>query len=354
VLGVLATVTSVASGRLASLIADAAALPAWWIVTVAKRSAGAPLATVGWSTSVVSALVLAVLTVAVASAVRRLSRRPRLALGCAVLLVVGLAVPAFSPGWPPRGWLLVACDVGQGDGLVLSAGAAGAVVVDAGPDPRLMDRCLRRLRVHTVVMVVLSHFHADHVEGLPGILRGRRVGEIVVGPYGEPAAERARVLRWAAAAHVPVRAVTVGERVRVGPLSWRVLWPRRVIEGEGSAPNNASIVMLVHSAGVSLLLCGDIEPAAQRALLDFWAARPVDVLKVAHHGSAYQSPEMLVALRPRVAVISVGVDNDYGHPAPRTLRALRRLGAVVGRTDRDGTVAVVGTAARLRVVRGPG
>jgi competence protein ComEC len=354
VLGVLATVTSVASGRLASLIADAAALPAWWIVTVAKRSAGAPLASVGWSTSVVSALVLAVLTVAAASAVRRLSSRPRLALGCAVLLVVGLAVPAFSPGWPPRGWLLVACDVGQGDGLVLSAGAAGAVVVDAGPDPRLMDRCLRRLGVHTVVMVVLSHFHADHVEGLPGVLRGRRVGEVVVSPYGEPAAERARVLRWAAAAHVPVRVVTVGERVTVGPLTWRVLWPRRVIEGEGSAPNNASIVMLVRSAGVRLLLCGDIEPAAQRALLDSWAARPVDVLKVAHHGSAYQSPELLAALRPRVAVISVGLDNDYGHPAPRTLRALRRLGAVVRRTDRDGTVAVVGPAARLRVVGGPG
>jgi competence protein ComEC len=354
VLGVLACVTSVASGRLASLIADAAGLPAWWIVTVAQRSAAAPMATISWSTSVTAAVVLAVLTVAVASAVRRLSRRPRLALGAAVLLVVALAVPAFSPGWPPRGWVLVACDVGQGDGLVLSAGAAGVVVVDAGPDPRLMDRCLRRLGVHRVAMVVLSHFHADHVEGLPGLLRGRRVGQIVVGPYGEPAPERARVLRWATAARVPVRVVTVGEQVRVGPLAWRVLWPRRVIEGEGSAANNASIVMLVRSAGVRLLLCGDIEPAAQRALLELWAARPVDVLKVAHHGSAHQSPELLAAVRPRVAVISVGVDNDYGHPAPRTLRALRRLGAVVRRTDRDGAVAVVGPAARLRVVGGPG
>jgi competence protein ComEC len=203
------------------------------------------------------------------------------------------------------------------------------------------------------VMVVLTHFHADHVEGLPGVLRGRRVGEIVVGPYGQPAPERARVQRWAAAARVPIRVVTVGEQVRVGPLAWRVLWPRRVIEGEGSTPNNASIVMLVHSAGVLLLLCGDIEPAAQRALLESWAARPVDVLKVAHHGSAYQAPELLAALRPRVAVISVGAGNDYGHPAPRTLHALARLGAVVRRTDLDGTIAVVGPETRLRVVRGP-
>jgi competence protein ComEC len=354
VLGVLATVVSVVSSRLASLVADGAALPAWWIVTVAERSASAPMASIGWSTSVASALVLAGLTVVLAAAVRRLSRRPRLALACVVLVAVGAVVVASSPGWPPRGWLLVACDVGQGDGLVLSAGAAGAVVVDAGPDPRLMDRCLRRLGVHTIVMVVLSHFHADHVEGLPGVLHGRRVGEIVVSPYGEPATERARVLSWAAAAKVPVRVVAVGERVTAGPLAWRVLWPRRIIEGEGSAPNNASIVMLVDTLGVRLLLLGDVEPPAQRALLTTWAAGPVDVLKVAHHGSAYQSPQLLAAVRPRVALISVGAGNDYGHPARRTLRALRRLGAVVRRTDRDGTVAVVGPAARLRVVGGPG
>jgi competence protein ComEC len=271
-----------------------------------------------------------------------------------VLLVVVIAVPATSPGWPPSGWLLVACNVGQGDGLVLSAGAAGVVVVDAGPDPRLMDRCLRRLGVHRIVMVVLSHFHADHVEGLPGVLRGRRVDEIVVSPYDEPAVERSRVLSWAATARVPVRVVTVGEHVRVGPLSWTVLWPRRIIEGEGSAPNNASIVMLVQSAGVRLLLCGDVEPPAQRALLSTWTAGTVDVLKVAHHGSAYQSPELLAAVQPRAAVISVGADNEYGHPARRTLRALRRLGALVRRTDREGTVAVVGPVTRLGVVEGPG
>jgi competence protein ComEC len=133
-----------------------------------------------------------------------------------------------------------------------------------------------------------------------------------------------------------------------------VVWPRRIIEGEGSAPNNASIVMLVDTLGVRLLLLGDVEPPAQRALLTTWAAGPVDVLKVAHHGSAYQSPQLLAAVRPRVALISVGAGNDYGHPARRTLRALRRLGAVVRRTDRDGTVAGVGPAARLRVVGGPG
>jgi competence protein ComEC len=201
-----------------------------------------------------------------------------------------------------------------------------------------------------VPVVVLSHLHADHVEGLPGVLRGRQVGEVVIGPYGEPAAEHSRVLAWARSAQVPVRVADTGERMYVGPLSWQVLWPTRIIEGDGSAPNNASLVLLADDAGVRMLLTGDVEPPAQRALLARWGAGSVDVLKVAHHGSAYQSPELLPAVRPRVALISVGAQNDYGHPAPSTLRALQRWGVLVRRTDRDGTVAVVGPSGRLRVV----
>jgi competence protein ComEC len=99
-----------------------------------------------------------------------------------------------------------------------------------------------------------------------------------------------------------------------------------------------------------MLLTGDVEPAAQRAIAARWRLEAVDVLKVAHHGSAAQAPELLTLSRPRVAVISVGEGNDYGHPAPSTLRELARSGAVVGRTDLDGAVAVVGPVDRLRLV----
>jgi competence protein ComEC len=260
---------------------------------------------------------------------------------------------AGSPGWPPTGWVMVACDVGQGDALVLDVGPGTAVVVDAGPDPRLVDGCLRDLGVTTVPLLLLTHFHADHVEGVPGVLRGRHVGQVEVGPYDEPAEERARVLAWTSAAHVPVRQVTVGERVVMGPLRWTVLWPARVIE-EDSVPNNASIVLLLRSRGLSLLLTGDVEPPAQEALAARWEARPVDVLKVPHHGSAYQDPALIRALRPRVAVISVGANNDYGHPAPRTIRLLLGTGARVERTDQDGDVAVVSGPSGLRVVTSDG
>jgi competence protein ComEC len=130
-----------------------------------------------------------------------------------------------------------------------------------------------------------------------------------------------------------------------------VLWPERVIRGEGSVPNNASVVLLVESHGVRLLLTGDVEPAAQRALLHNLGDEPVDVLKVPHHGSSYQAPELLQRLRPRLAVISVGAGNDYGHPARVTIQALRDAGVPVARTDADGEVAVAGARDRLQLIR---
>jgi competence protein ComEC len=351
VLGVLATLAGGFSARIAVALGWAAGAPAWWIVTVAHRSAAVPHATLPWAASWSGALLLAGLLLAGVLLAPRVARHRRAAAASAVTLLVACTVRLAAPVWPPTGWLLVACDVGQGDALVVSTGPHSAVVVDTGPDPRLVDRCLRDLRVSWVPLVLLTHLHADHVEGLPGVLRGRRVGEVMRGLYDEPAAELVRVTRWAGAAHVPITRTVVGDRVQVGSLSWRVLWPERVIDGEGSTPNNSSVVVLAETGGVRLLLTGDVEPAAQRAILTRWKPEQVDVLKVPHHGSAYQEPAFLAAVHPRLAMICVGVDNDYGHPAPETVRRLAALGAVVGRTDRDGPLAVVGPAAHLRLVR---
>jgi competence protein ComEC len=348
-LGVLAAAVAPVSPNAASLVAHLAELPVRWVALVAHRSAALPDATLPWPSTAGGALLLATLTVLAVALARLLRHRPGTAAGAAAVLGVALVVPAASPGWPPPGWVLAACDVGQGDALVLSVSAGTAVVVDAGPDPLAVDRCLRRLGVQRVPMVLLSHLHADHVEGLPGVLRGRRVGEVALGRYHEPAGELRRVRRWARAAHVPVTAVDVGERMRLGPLRWAVLWPARVID-EDSVPNNASLVLLVRTRGLVLLLTGDVEPPAQRALLARADLPRVDVLKVAHHGSAYQAPQLLAETRPRLALVSVGVGNDYGHPAPSTVRALRRSGALVGRTDRDGTLVVVGDRQHLRLV----
>ena len=319
---------------------------AGWIVAVAEHSGGLPTAAVDWSARTVPIAVLTVLCLAVALHLHRLLERRWWSLALTALVAVGVLRPATDVGWPPSGWVMVACDVGQGDGLVLNAGRGRAVVVDTGAEEEPIRRCLDRLEVERVPAVVLTHFHADHVGGLVGVLEGTPVGEVQVTGLEDPEAGAAAVRAAAAASEVPVRVPDFGEVVTVGAVTWQVLGPRTLILGEGtgeegSAPNNASLVLLATVRGVRLLLTGDIEPEAQAALAGSVPELQVDVLKVPHHGSRFQDPRFLSSLGARVAVISAGADNDYGHPAPDTLRLLEDSGMLVRRTDVSGDVAVL-------------
>ena len=237
---------------------------------------------------------------------------------------------------------------------MLRAGPGTAVVVDTGPDPRVMDRCLDRLGTSRVPLVVLTHFHADHVDGLTGVLDGRQVGEIDVTSRADPLANVEEVLA-AAGGRAAVRVPPYAETRQVGQLSLQVLGPvpgtlsHDSGEGDGSGPNNASIVLLVEVQGVRLLLAGDVEPDAQRALARAWPGLRVDVLKVPHHGSRHQDLDWLLGLGARLAVVSVGADNDYGHPSAETLAPLEAAGLRVYRTDLDGDVAVIVRDGEVRV-----
>ncbi|AXQ59074.1 ComEC/Rec2 family competence protein [Streptomyces koyangensis] len=339
----------------AELVARGAGLPAGWIAEVARTGAALPGAGFGWPGGWGGGALLAVVTVAVVLAARRLLRGRRLvALAVAVLLVLFVVQPPgvtrVVTGWPPPGWRMVLCDVGQGDALVLSAGPGAAVVVDTGPDPLAVDRCLRVLGVSRVPLVVLTHFHADHTGGLAGVLRGRAVGLVETTALADPPAQAALVHRTAAGAGVPVRVTSAGEARRAeGGLSWEVLWPPAPSGpdtqsfGLPDGANDASLTLLVRTAGLTLLLLGDLEPPGQRALARTGRVPAgVDVLKVAHHGSAHQDPGLLAAAAPRLAVVSVGADNGYGHPAPSTLAAFRDRGVPLHRTDRQGDIAVLG------------
>ena len=131
----------------------------------------------------------------------------------------------------------------------------------------------------------------------------------------------------------------------IGDLTLEPVWPLPDSPtrgpGDGSTANNASVVLLARSRGVTFFLGGDIEPEGQERLASAFPGLHVDVLKVPHHGSRYQDLPFLQSLQARLAVISVGVDNDYGHPAPETVDGLAKTGARVLRTDQDGDVAIV-------------
>jgi competence protein ComEC len=354
VLGVAATVLSTVSAPAAHLVAGPAVLAATWVVVVARAAAAVPGGVIPWPAGAAGAAALVVAAGAAVLAVR-VPRATTLVAAVTAVVVVLVALPRpGSARWPPPGWLAVACDVGQGDALVLADGEGAGVVVDAGPDPDAVDRCLRDLGVSRVPAVVLTHFHADHVEGLTGVLAGRSVGEVVVSPLREPADEAERVSTWADAAGVPVRTAAVGETVDAGTVRWRVLWPARLLRSDGSPPNNASVVLLVEAAGRRLLLGGDLEPAAQSALERLEPPLAADLIKVPHHGSRRQEPGFAAWSGARLALVSVGRDNDYGHPAPATLAAYAEAGIAVARTDTGGDLAVVDVAGALTVVaRGP-
>jgi competence protein ComEC len=349
VIGLAAALASPLSAHLAAALAWVAGWPCLAVTTIARRLADVHGGQLPWPGGARGAVALAgvtVLAVVLARPVGRWAAGHRSAAGgvLTVLVAAAFPLPAGTTGWPAPGWLLVACDVGQGDALVLSTGAGHGVLVDAGPDPAAVDGCLRRLGVRVLDLVVLTHFHADHVDGLPGALAGRAVTGVVTTIVDDPPAQARQVRAWAAAAGVPVRAAVAGERVVVGPVSWQVVWPARVIR-DGSVPNNSSVVLAVRTGGLRLLLLGDVEPAAARAVARALAEQPggagADVVKVAHHGSALQDPALMAATGARLALVSVGTGNDYGHPAPVTLRLLGSLGMRVARTDTGGDLAVV-------------
>ena len=356
VTGVAAAMVAPVSLPLAQGLAWLGWLPTAWLVVVARTGAALPGASVPWPGGAQGALLMTGLTlVGLVALARRRVRRPLVA-GTAGVALVAFGLPVASPSWPPPGWFLVSCDVGQGDAVVLNAGGGGAVVVDAGPDPAAVDGCLRRLGVDRVPLVVLTHLHDDHVAGLPGVLRGRDVGMVQIGPIDDPPEQHVRIVGWTREAGVPLDRPLLGEQRTAGPLIWTVLAPARSYRGTRSDPNNSSLVLRLQVGATRVLLTGDIEPEAQRHLLASGIDLRADVLKVPHHGSRHQEPAFLDAVGARVVLTSVGEGNDYGHPSPETLGRLMRAGALSLRTDLDGDLALAHRNGRLVAVGrdGPG
>ena len=316
-------------------------VPAAFIGWVANWSASFSVLELGKGASGSLAILVAVICIWI---FRTFFRRFRKVI--VILLLLLLLTSNWLTRFPGIDWQVGNCDIGQGDAMVINLGYHRGVVIDVGPDPQLINKCLQQFEITKISVLVLTHFHADHVEGLPGLLRGRSVGQVWVSPQIDPAFESFRVQSWLK--NIPQIAVTAGFSAQIqsnrGPVRFDAIWPKL---GSQDTPNNSSIVMKVNSYDFSLLAAGDIEPIAQSQLVQ--QLSQVDLYKVAHHGSRYQDLNFMKALSPRFSLISVGKGNSYGHPAPQTIAALSRIGSKVYRTDQDGALVIHARRHKIKV-----
>jgi competence protein ComEC len=228
--------------------------------------------------------------------------------------------------------------------------------VDAGPDIASVDRCLDDLGIDRLPLVLLSHLDADHVGGLAGALGGRAVGQVATGalsPVDDRVPAMEALVRRSGAERIHL---LPGERRRVGEVTLEVLAPDPGLAGAAAEANDLSLVVRATVHGVRVLFTGDLGAEAEARLRSTGTDLRADVLKVPHHGSADADAEFLGASQARVALISVGADNNYGHPARTLLDTLTRAGMAVHRTDREGALVVAGTAVAWGVAargRGP-
>jgi competence protein ComEC len=265
----------------------------------------------------------------------------------AVLLLLVPGLLPFASGEntsppPHNGLRIEVLDVGQGDAILLRPPRALPVLVDGGPPGDGIAEKLGDAGVDRLGAAVVTHDQADHAGGIEELLGRFPIGTLLYARLGRD------LLGEASAADVATRRIAAGRELRSGRLRLRVLWPPAELlryPQPGQDPNQLGLVLIAEWERFEMLLTADAE--AESVPLD---PGPVDVLKVAHHGSDDAGlAALLKQSRPRLAVISVGSGNPYGHPTPATLRTLRQAGVQVLRTDRDGSIVIDVEQGEVRV-----
>lgn len=348
IIGLLACLLSIPLPLLAQALCWLASLFAWPISAVANYFYDQPISTLLWPgglTGMVAAGIVVALVVYFFRSVNQGRRRITLA----VILVIGAVFFGSNSAdvtrtvtWARGEWNVVACDVGQGDALVIRD--AGVIaVIDVGKTPKLIDQCLDELGVSRIDLLVLTHYDFDHVGGLSGALSNRKVGAALLTAFKDDRPAKLAIDQALLSKNIPIHRASIGQHGSLGELQWRVL----NADGIGVHPedsNDASTVMHFAGTEFDLLAMADSGERAQQRIARYlggWASRnsPM-ILKVSHHGSADQYAELTEALKPSISLVSVGAKNSYGHPTDRTLALLRRVGSKVLRTDLLGSIAI--------------
>jgi competence protein ComEC len=346
ILGMLACVL----GPLVPAIADALTAVAWvpssYIAGLGRVLAGTGTATIPWPSGWWGAVATGVIGYGALAwlVIRRSDHRVRTRVlgSMASTTLIAVILLYFVPSWAvrasvPEAWTVAQCDVGQGDALVFHSEGAYALI-DAGEFPDRLEECFALLGVQHLDLVVLTHFDKDHVSGWPALVG--ITGELWTGPPENEADQR--IIDALVAGGATHRQVTKGHDAALGGYALSVVWPDTA--PLGSPGNDSSVVLEVRpsqrcSQCLSGLFLGDLGERAQQILAARERFRPVDIVKVSHHGSADQYQPLYEALGASVGLIGVGAENTYGHPAPSLLSALPPVTTMV-RSDLNGTATL--------------
>ena len=243
-------------------------------------------------------------------------------------------------------------DVGQGDSLLVTTPLGHHVLVDAGPTSQVtakLDAALPRSG-RAIDLAIVSHNHADHIGGMIAVINRFTVDQFWLSGATDTTQVYIDMLQALKDRRVPTKAVIAGDTTTFDGVKFTVLYP--ITSQVGLRPENqhdAMVAVLVEYKSRSMVLTGDLESSKEAEILKAGEiTHTIDVLKVGHHGSTTSTSDAwLDALKPSIAVISVGAKNMFGHPAPSTVTKLTNRGIQVLRTDQNGTVDVVTDGERI-------
>ncbi len=308
---------------------------AWPVAWSARAFSAAPGAWIAWPEGKQGVLLAAAVTacVVLATATVRLRTGFRLAVAIVAVVLAGTSSAwTVSAGPVMDDWRVVVCDVGQGDMMMVRVDTHAAVVVDTGPAGREGAGCLHRYGITNVPLLILTHPHADHDGAVTQLAAAASIDQAWVSPVATRQGHDVGALD-AASAGIPVTVAAQGATWSQGEVSLEVLYPTAAAANAStsSETNDASVTLAIRAGPLTILALGDLEEDGQSALARRLGGPViVDLVKVAHHGSATQSADLALLITARVAAISVGTDNPYGHPhaETRALYASRALAVV--------------------------
>lgn len=270
--------------------------------------------------------------------------RMRIFLGTFVALTI-LTIALFFElaHWNSRS-LITAFDVGQGDAIMVSHGGY-QVLVDGGPDGTVLSALGNSMPFfdRTIDLLVLSHPHMDHLQSFPELLRRYRVAAVLMTGADYPNSRYEEFLTLLAESNTHIIVADPDETITVGPITVDVLWPPPTSFGMPmNDVNNDSVAMRITTQnGKSILCTGDMEKEEEQAMLQAGINLSADILKVAHHGSRTSSSTgFLLAVRPSLAIVSVGKNNSYGLPDEDVLARYATLGIQLRMTMEEGDIKI--------------